>query len=428
MLGIGDVPGRRAGAIVALAAALVLVAPAGAAAQEEPPFVDWTPLLPSVPGEHRPSEESDCVDGDPACVDRTIAEMNHRIHNVVPVCHHDVVFAVTYLRVTGAYRTADRAGYFDEPDFLAHEDAVFARMYFEAYDAWRAGREDQVAPAWRLAFGSAERREVNGLGNILMGINAHVNRDMPFMLARIGLIKPDGSSRKPDHDRLNRLLNRLLFPVLREVAARFDPSTDDVLFSGTGLEGTAYFQTLQSMREITWRNAERLVMARNESERERVARSIERYAVAVGEMIRAGTRIEDSSTRDGWCAVYGGQRPHQLTGAPPGVARPLIHHRLVRASRGGGVALLRLACRGGRGGCAGLIGLQAGRRGTLVGLGSYRIAPGQARTARIRLSRAAAWHLRRRGAFWSRLTITRRGVKGERRVSRGAVGVVRPRG
>jgi hypothetical protein len=37
---------------------------------------------------------------------------------------------------------------------------------------------------------------VTGSGDLLLGISAHVNRDLPFVLASLGLVAPDGTSRK----------------------------------------------------------------------------------------------------------------------------------------------------------------------------------------------------------------------------------------
>ena len=74
---------------------------------------------------------------------------------------------------------------------------MFADYYFEQFDDWHAGRIDQVSPAWRIAFHAADAQQVTGMGNVFLGMNAHVNRDLPFVLAEIGLVKPDGTSRKP---------------------------------------------------------------------------------------------------------------------------------------------------------------------------------------------------------------------------------------
>ena len=86
------------------------------------------------------------------------------------------------------------------------------------------------------------------------------------MLAGIGLVKPDGSSRKPDHDRVNVFLNRVTDDLYAEIARRFDPTIDDADLPGTA-DDAGVFQLIPTWREIAWRNAERLVAATTAEQR-----------------------------------------------------------------------------------------------------------------------------------------------------------------
>ncbi len=87
-----------------------------------------------------------------------------------------------------------------------------------------AARSGPVPRAWAIAFDAADRRKATGTGNLLLGMSAHVNRDLPFTLYSIGLVAPDGSSRKADHDRVNEILNAVITPLIDEVAQHYDPS------------------------------------------------------------------------------------------------------------------------------------------------------------------------------------------------------------
>ncbi|PTL60112.1 DUF5995 family protein [Paraconexibacter algicola] len=299
--------GRNLAAALA-AGALALVAPAAASAQEAP-YVDWPALLPALPVPHTANTEPDCADGSDACIDATIVEMQRRLDDVVGRCSHNAVFALAYQRVTEDVRDASKAGVFRDRVWLAQEDAVFARMYFTAYDDWAAERRAGLSPAWLLAFDAARDRKVSALGNFLMAMNAHINRDFPFLLAAIGITAPDGTTRKPDHDAYNRRLAALYEPVLREVAQRFDPTADDVELGV--VDNLLATTILQSWREVVWRNAERLLLARTPAAKARVARQIEAYAEVVGRGIAAATAIPPAGAdaRDAWCAEHGGQRP-----------------------------------------------------------------------------------------------------------------------
>jgi Family of unknown function (DUF5995) len=131
-------------------------------------------------------------------------------------------------------------------------------------------------------------------------MNAHINRDMPFVLEAIGLTDEDGSSGKPDHDRSNRWLIDVSGPALAEGARRFDPSLDDGDIPYTSADTTLTYQLVAAWRERAWRNAERLHHARQigpEAYRG-VANSIEAQAAAEAHALRAATRYPDPSHRD----------------------------------------------------------------------------------------------------------------------------------
>ncbi|MDQ3607857.1 MAG: DUF5995 family protein, partial [Actinomycetota bacterium] len=140
--------------------------------------------------------------------------------------------------------------------------------------------------------------------NMLLGINAHIQRDLPFVLAEIGLVKSDGSSRKADHDKVNEFLNKVSDDLIPELARRFDPTVDDGNSPGW-IDDLATFQAVPAWRETAWRHAERLVAADSAEERAQVAQEIEGYAASQALLIRSATAyglLEDSRSRDAFCA------------------------------------------------------------------------------------------------------------------------------
>jgi hypothetical protein len=293
----------RLGALVAL----VFLLTAGAARAEDPLFLGWTSLAPALTTEYDPSSENDCAAGRTRCVDAVIREMERRFRPLAGSCDHDAIFSLTYLRTTEEYRRAiEDPAFFEDTRFVNHEDVVFARYYFEAYDDWSAGRLAAVPQAWAVAFRAAEQRAVSAAGNVVLGINAHVQRDLPFVLAAIGMVKPDGSSRKPDHDQVNVFLNRVADDLYPEIARRFDPTIDDSELPGTA-DNFAEFQVIPTWREIAWRNAERLVSAPSAEARARVAAEIEAYAASQAETLRASYQyglLGSSAARDAYCAAH----------------------------------------------------------------------------------------------------------------------------
>jgi hypothetical protein len=317
------IPGGRAEDGMRRIAALitaVLLLPAGSASaltstidaivddtldgDSEPLLLEWSELLPGLTPGHEPSSSNDCKKGHVNCLKSIIREMERRFNR--HGCEHNSLFALAYLRTTEEYlRAWHEPGFFEDPAFLNHYDAVFATYYFDAENAWRKERFDRVDPAWQVALAAADAREVTSSGNLLLGMNAHINNDLPFTLADIGLVAPDGTSRKADHDAVNRFLNRVTIPLRVEIVERLDPSFGDSDVPGT-FDESATMQMIIAWREAAWRNAERLVNAPSEAHRAAVAAEIKAGAGLVAETIRAATAygpLRDSADRDAHCAV-----------------------------------------------------------------------------------------------------------------------------
>jgi hypothetical protein len=219
-----------------------------------------------------------------------IKEMTTRFNPLAASCSHNAVFSLTYLRTTQEYRsTIEDPTFFTDTPFINHQDALFAKYYFDAWDSYRAGALSPAPPAWQLALNAADSESVMGMGNLLLGMSAHVNRDLPFVLADIGLVKPDGTSRKPDHDKVNEFLNRVIEPLLQEAARRFDPTILMTHINGQTMDYTATMQMLVAWREAAWRNAEALVSAPTPAARALVAQQIETSAAIDQYMIIAAT-------------------------------------------------------------------------------------------------------------------------------------------
>ena len=68
---------------------------------------------------------------------------------------------------------------------------------------------------------------MTGVGDMFLGMNAHINRDLSYTLAAVGLVKPGGGTRKTDHDKVNTFLANVADPLQAELARRYDPLFDD---------------------------------------------------------------------------------------------------------------------------------------------------------------------------------------------------------
>jgi hypothetical protein len=253
----------------------------------DPWFVGWSELLPSAYMGVDTDSADLCVAGRIQCVDRVAKRLVEQV--AAAGCDHNAVFSLAYARTTEKVATVERgdAAFFSDSAWLNHYDAVFADFYFKAWKAWQ--RSASLPPAWEMAFRTADRRKASAAGNLLLGMSAHVNRDLPFTLYAIGLVAPDGSSRKSDHDRVNRILTMVFSPLIDEVAARYDPSVRVVPGLGS-LGDFLEFQALPAWREQAWRNAELLATAPSPAARAVIAAAIEHAAAAEATALLTLTR------------------------------------------------------------------------------------------------------------------------------------------
>lgn len=364
------------------------------------------PILPPHPTpDHLPFDGTQCQAGEPGCIVRTVAEMYRRANAVVPVCDHRAPFAVAYLRVTEEWRKRLDANYFADAAWTGHIDRVFANLYFAAYDAYAAGRRDQVPPAWALAFDAGQRKQLSALGNFLLEFNAHVNRDLPFAIAEVGTTGADRTSHKPDYDRGNDIVLSLADPVTAELVERFDPTTDDFAFFPID---QIVLNMFLGWRERTWRNAELLLAAPTPEAQALVADQIERQAYSEGLLMLESLRYRDAAAagaRDKWCALHGGQDPAAYQRGA-GALRVQRGRVAMRSSR----ALVRVACPAPSLGCNGSIAIRRGRR--TLGRRAYALAAGRTATVRVRVPRRtrgrAAVRLVRYGVPEAQRTMSRR--------------------
>ena len=296
----------RTGRLAALGVICATVfggAPAASADSLLVPNTNWTAMLlpaPDTPTDVQPGSVPTCETPSIACIDAQIERLTALRDELG--CDHRAVFAATYLELTKVIRSMveSEPGFVRHPDYLYVEDAYFANVYFDTLDAWERG--ERVAPAWRIAFEQAERGEISGAQEMLLGINAHVQNDMPFVIAALGVREPDGGSRKPDHDAVNESLNRAYEPVVEAIRERYDPTVSLTNPGGlVTLDNIVGLEVVRVWRELVWRNAERLLQARTEAERARVAQQIETNAALSAHGIALVQTPGIRQSRDRYC-------------------------------------------------------------------------------------------------------------------------------
>jgi hypothetical protein len=174
-------------------------------------------------------------------VDDVVMRMQARL-DALPAASPRRPFLSTYLRTTQAVGDAVDAGRFLDPEWVAKWDVAFAELYLRAHDAFVDGEAHAVPRPWRLAFAAPD--DLPALRHVLLGINAHVNYDLPqAMLSVISPTDFDDKSliqrRRRDHESIDgvlasrvkdedqqlgdakTLLDRVLVPLNRLGSKRF---------------------------------------------------------------------------------------------------------------------------------------------------------------------------------------------------------------
>lgn len=212
------------------------------------------PIAPDGPGEDRSercgADGLDCI----RFVEQELAGWEQRFG-----CDHRAVFPTVYRLLTRETRMAleQDPSVFDDPAGLGYEALLFYELYEEMITAQLAG--DPIPPAWQTAMDVAQEGDWTAGHDMLLAINAHVQRDMPFAVAATGLNVPDGSSRKADHDRFNQVLSDSYPTIVAAVAERYDPFMASVDETGGPADDEGAMQLVAQWREGVWRHAEQLV-------------------------------------------------------------------------------------------------------------------------------------------------------------------------
>lgn len=200
-------------------------------------------------------------------------------------------FLGTYLRTTRAVEAALAGGLFEDPPWVAAWVVAFADRYLAALRAWQAA--GPVPRPWQLAFGA--RPGLPPEAHVLLGMNAHINYDLPPSL--LVMIPPADfddprllDRRRRDHERIDGVLASRVADedvALQRVGGR--RTTLDRLIAPANRHAARTF--LKEARRKVWLNARALDAARrhgDEAYATRLADLEEAAAVRVRDLLRPG--------------------------------------------------------------------------------------------------------------------------------------------
>jgi hypothetical protein len=222
-------------------------------------------------------------DGIPALVARMEADLAR-----LPDGDARRYFHATYLRTTRAVAGEIDQGGFTDGAWLERWDIVFAELYLDALDADLGGAP--VPRPWRIAFDTAaQRADLPPLRHVLLGMNAHINYDLPQAL--VAVISPAEfddpairRSRAADHEHVDDVLLARVGAEDVELSTVSRRSLLDRLLGPVNRAATR--RLLTEARSKVWRNAVALDRARRAGP--------ERYAAVLAELeVLCAARLAD---------------------------------------------------------------------------------------------------------------------------------------
>jgi hypothetical protein len=196
-----------------------------------------------------------------AAVASVVEQFEQRLSSLPARLAHRRIFLSTYTRTTAAVGKAIDHGSFEDPEWVERWDVAFAEYYLRAHDADVDGRRADVPRPWRVAFDASP--QLPALRHVLLGINAHINYDLPQAL--LDVIGADDfadpvvvARRRRDHERIDAVLSSRVGAEDEELSA--DQTLLDRILTPLNRAGSKRF--LREARQKVWHNAEELNTAR----------------------------------------------------------------------------------------------------------------------------------------------------------------------
>lgn len=197
------------------------------------------------------------------------------------------VFLRCYSMMSTNMVAAIREGQFEDPVWVSNLMQRFAEYYFVALEAYEH-KAEPTSKVWKQAHEAAQQHELHVLQNLLLGVNAHINYDLPLSLydclCQEWAILDDAQrrSRQNDHETVNAIISGTIDAVQDTVVEPASPImalVDQVLGR---MDEWLLSQLITSWRQEVWNVAIHLLETPEASEREAIRQEQEMKVLAKG--------------------------------------------------------------------------------------------------------------------------------------------------
>jgi Family of unknown function (DUF5995) len=214
-------------------------------------------------------------------LDDVLVKLTHIIHDQRDRSSPLAFFPAVYRTTTARVRAGIQGGTFADGARMDRLVTTFANRYLAALTA----NGDPKSPrSWQVAFDAAGRQHLMILQHVLLGMNAHINFDLPLAVVETA----NGGSvdaLEADFLAINAILADVLNPV-QEVIGRFSPLLDLLDRLGGKQDERLITFSITTARDEAWHEATRLALESPER-RERSMLSLDRRVALLSEHIIA---------------------------------------------------------------------------------------------------------------------------------------------
>ncbi|SHM52227.1 hypothetical protein SAMN04488057_1029 [Cyclobacterium lianum] len=191
------------------------------------------------------------------------------------------LFAYIYRRTTYEIASEISLGNFEDNELLEEFDVLFARLYLDAYEAYK--NQQEVSASWAYAFDQAEK-PLTIVQHILLGMNAHINLDLAVAAARVmkgrNILEIEN-----DFNKVNVILFRIT-NELQDRLSRVSPLMFTLDLMGMNKDEKIINFSMRKARQHSWKAARRLWSLEGK-ETDRAIQRIDRTVLVLSKLIRS---------------------------------------------------------------------------------------------------------------------------------------------
>ena len=195
-----------------------------------------------------------------------------------PLAFFPAVYRATTVRV----RAGILSNRFADGARMARLATTFANRYLAALNTAAVTGNGGPARAWQVSFAAATREHTMILQHVLLGMNAHINFDLPLAVIEMAN-GGDIADLHQDFLAINRILASLLGPV-QAVIDRFSPLLNILDRVGGRSDEELVTFSINTARDEAWHEATRLA-GESVEQRQRSALSLDRRVALLGQRI-----------------------------------------------------------------------------------------------------------------------------------------------